>query len=125
MPIPFFSELWRWCSTGYKKVTIKLNNIYGFAEQALLIQSLLQIVNSCVVIKHQLSLAKVGDFSEKKGMSISPDPLRGGAYNLQSISDTPEEKGLEDETYDETMVNYQRHYNCLLGAVIVASAAGQ
>ena len=31
---------------------------------------------------HQLALAKVGDFSEKKGMGISPDPLEGGAYNL-------------------------------------------
>jgi len=69
----------------------KSDSIYGFAEQALLIQSLPQIVNSCVVIKHQLSLAKVGDFSDKKGMGISPDPLGGGTYNLQSISATPEE----------------------------------
>jgi len=58
----------------------KSDTIYGFAELVLLIQSLPQIVNSCVVIKHQLSLAKVGDFSGKKGMGISPDTLGGGAY---------------------------------------------
>jgi len=75
--------------TGYKK-----DSIYGFAEQALLIQSLRQIVNSCVVIKQQLSLVKVGDFSDKKGMG---DPLRGGAYNLQSISATLEKRVCEDE----------------------------
>jgi len=78
-----------------------LNSIYGFAEQALLIQSLPQIVNSCVVIKHQLSLAKVGNFLEKKGMGISPNPLGGGAYNLQSISTTPERRFCKDKTRGE------------------------
>jgi len=71
---------------------VALNSIYGFAEQALLIQSLPQIVNSCVVIKHQLSLAKSRRFLGQKSMGISLDPLLplgGGAYNLQSISATP------------------------------------
>jgi len=54
-------------------------------------QSLPQIVTSCVVIKHKLSLTKVGDFSGKKGIGISPDPLGGGVYSLQSISATPRE----------------------------------
>jgi len=29
-------------------------------------------------------VAKVGDFSEEKGMGILPDPFEGGTYNLLS-----------------------------------------
>ena len=65
-----------------QKVTIKQYlSFYSFTVQTLQKQSLPQIVTSCVVIKHQLSLARVGDFSDKNSMGISPDPL-GGAYNL-------------------------------------------
>ena len=45
-------------------------------------QSLPQIVTSCVVNKHESSLARVGYFLNKNGMGISPDPFGGGAYNL-------------------------------------------
>jgi len=61
-----------------------------------------------VVIKYQLSLAKIGDFSEKKGMGISPDPLGGGAYNLQSIGAIPERRVCKDET---TLLLQKKCYN--------------
>jgi len=51
---------------------------------------------SSVVIKHQLSLTKVGDFLEKDGMGILPDPLGGGTYNLSA---TPREKSLRGQDY--------------------------
>ena len=34
----------------------------------------------------------------KKGIDSRPDPFRGGAYNLQSISATPRKMGLVLET---------------------------
>ena len=37
-------------------------------------------------------------FQNKKGTGSRPDPFRGGAYNLQSISATLREKGLVHET---------------------------
>jgi len=40
------------------------------------------IITFCEVIKHQSSLAKVGDFWDKKGIGISPDPFGGSAYSL-------------------------------------------
>ena len=55
------------------------------------------IGTSCETIKHQLALDKVDDFSKKKGIGISPDPLEGGAYNLLWISTTPERRVCEDE----------------------------
>jgi len=45
----------------------------SFIVHASLKQSLPQIVTSCEVFKHQLSLTKVGNFTEKKGMGVSPD----------------------------------------------------
>ena len=36
-----------------------------------------RIIASCESTKHQLTLAKVGDFPEKKGIGISPDPFGG------------------------------------------------
>ena len=83
MPIPFLSEKSptlasdNWClllTKDLQKVTIKQYlSFYGCAVQTLQKQSLPQIVTSSVVIKRQLSLARVGDFSDKNGMGISPD----------------------------------------------------
>ena len=53
-----------------------------FADRVTNIVHSSPFVKSCVSIKHQLSLARVGDFSDKNGMGISPDPFGGGAYNL-------------------------------------------
>ena len=48
-----------------QKVTIKQYlSFYGFAVQTLQKQSLPQIVTSSLVIKHQLSLARISDFSD-------------------------------------------------------------
>ena len=93
MPIPFLSKKsppltsdnWYLIPTHktLQKVTIKQYlSFYGCTVQILQKQSLPQIVTSCVVIKHQLSLVRGGDFLDKNGMGISPDPFGGGAYNL-------------------------------------------
>jgi len=47
-------------------------------------KSLSRIITFCESINHQSTLAKVGDFWEKKG--ISPDPFGGYALN-------PEKRG--------------------------------
>jgi len=70
MPIPFFSEKLLRITEGNDQIAFMASQYKP------------QIVISCVSIKHQLSLAKIGDFSEKNGMGISPDPLRGALYNL-------------------------------------------
>ena len=46
----------------------------------------------CEAINHQLTIARFGDSLDKKGIGITPDPFGGGAYNLQSISATPEKR---------------------------------
>ena len=55
------------------------------------------IDTSCEAIKHQSTIARFGDSLDKKGMGITPDSFRAGAYNLQSIN-VLQPKGLGDET---------------------------
>ena len=52
-------------------------------------QDVIEISPRLSRIKHQSTIARSGDFWDKIGMGITPDPFGGGAYNLQSISVTP------------------------------------
>jgi len=47
-------------------------------------------------------------------MGISPDPLGGSAYNLQSISATPERRVGEDETTREVPFAIPLYMQCIL-----------
>ena len=55
------------------------------------------INTSCEAIKHQSTITRFGDYLDKKGIGITPDPFRVGTYNLQLIS-ALRPKGLGDET---------------------------
>ena len=41
-----------------------------------------QINTSFVAIKYQSTIARFGNSWDKKGIGITPDPFKGGAYNL-------------------------------------------
>jgi len=62
---------------------LEITSTQGSGEMPIPFFSENQIITSYVTIQHQLSLTKISDFSEKKGMGISPDPFRGGIYNFR------------------------------------------
>ena len=67
------------------------------------------IDTSCEAIKHQSTIARFGDSLDKKGIGITPDSFRAGAYTLHLIS-ALEPKGLGDETTTDTKFIISIHH---------------